>query len=268
MPSNWELSLPDLLDTFYEHTHSHSNIIFGIGQLFVAVFFFIIFQTWYLTHFNTWHCLRKGKNGKIHCNLVSVHLNIHFLCGSSGGQTSPCWSFIPLAHGSFKGKNIIFLFVCSDYGGQVGRPAELPWNRAVGTQFRGIYIMSGSLSGAFKDLKCLHEQNIQMERPYFSSYKGVWSPDVFSSDVHPTFSLFYQTVRVILAALPTDEGLSTGLLWFYLFPEHFLRIGVSKGEKWLCVVSDDLVFWVKNWTMPLIEDSTFFSHVHPPNPHG
>lgn len=51
-----------------------------------------------------------------------------------------------------------------------------------------------------------------MEMPYFSRYKDVWSPDVFSSNVHPLSPLFYQTVRAILAALPTEEVLSAGLL--------------------------------------------------------
>lgn len=37
-------------------------------------------------------------------------------------------------------------------------------------------------------------------------------PDVFSSSVDPSSPLFYQIVRVISAALPTEEVLSAGLL--------------------------------------------------------
>lgn len=133
MSSSWELSLRPLRCISCTHS-THTPLPWPLANFLWHFFFFKLYLTWYLTYLNTWYCLRKGKV----CNPV-FHLNIHCVCSSSGGQIF-YWSFVLLAHGSLKSRNVVFFVSLFRVWGQ-SRKAHLAsleegcWNLVSGNLY-------------------------------------------------------------------------------------------------------------------------------------
>lgn len=143
MFSSWELSLSHLLDTFCTHTHTPFLAVGHVSMADTFMLYFILNIQHILT---LCYLSQKEKSVVNQCSI-----SIFILCAIP--QVGRCLSLDLLFSwlmDHLRARTLPFLLAHSQYGVKVGRPTQLPCNRAVRTQFQEICVLPGSLKVVLK----------------------------------------------------------------------------------------------------------------------